>query len=68
MKFCKKCHKRIVEKINNHSELALEKICTCNIHMMEVDESLSGSVDSASEGTNKIVRIYRSNRKRTIKD
>ena len=68
MKFCKKCHKRIVEKIKNHCELALEKICTCNIHMMEVDKSLSGSVDSASEGTNKIVRIYRSNRKRAFRD
>ena len=64
MKFCKKCHKRIVVKITNHCELALEKICVCSGTSFNIDESLSGSVNATNKGSNKEKHIVNSAHKR----
>ena len=64
MKFCKKCHKRIIEKITNHCKLALEKLYVCSGTLFNVDENLSGSVNAMNKGRNKEKRIVNSTHKR----
>ena len=41
MKFCKKCHRRIVEKFNSPFHCVQEaiKVCRCNINWVGIGES-----------------------------
>ena len=40
MKFCKKCHRRIVEKFNGPRNYVWDsdKVCRCNIHVVGNDD------------------------------
>ena len=63
IKFCKKCHKCIVEKITDQRDLFFLKY-VCSGTLFEVDESLRDSVGVANKGRNKENRIVNSAHKR----